>query len=137
KLMNKAFYRVAAVDAAGKRSGPSDYVAAPRPFFFSRPSKTTTQGKEFNDEVWTVRSLGDLRMRIVAGKETTNFWDVEKPRFKIERGPAWLKMDKETGQISGTPDTIGKSEVVVGVTLEREKRRLDGESLKWGVEKVV
>lgn len=134
---NKAFYRVVAVDAAGKQSGPSDYAAAPRPLIFSKPPGRVTKGKEFRHVVSAIRSLGDLRMRIVAGKETTNFWDVEKPRFSIERGPAWLKIDKETGQISGTPDAIGKSEVVVGVTLEREKRRLDGESLKWGVEKIV
>jgi hypothetical protein len=136
-LTNKAFYRVVAVDAAGKRSGPSDYVAAPRPFLFSRPWKKFTPGKEFSDEVSTVRSLGDLRMRVVAGKETTSFWDVEQPRFRIERGPAWLKIDKASGKLSGTPDAVGKSEVVVGVTLEREKRRLDGDALKWGVEKIV
>jgi hypothetical protein len=137
KKKNKAFYRVVAVDAAGKRSGPSDYIAAPRPFVFSRPWKNAKQGKEFHDDSLTIRSLGDLRMRVVAGKETTNFWDIEKPRFKIERGPAWLKIDEETGRLSGIPDTIGKTEVVLGVTLERDKRRLDGESLKWGVEKIV
>jgi hypothetical protein len=137
KRMNKAYYRVVAVDAAGKRSGPSDYVAAPRPFIFSRPWKRTGKGKEFHDEVLAIRSLGDLRMRIVDGKETTSFWDVETPRFSIERGPEWLKIDKETGRLSGTPEQIGKSEVVVGVTLEREKRLLDGESLKWGVEKII
>jgi hypothetical protein len=136
-LMNKAFYRVVAVDAAGNRSGPSDYVAAPRPFLFSRPWKKVMPGKEFSDEVSTVRSLGDLRMRIVAGKETTSFWDVETPRFRIDRGPAWLKIDEATGKLSGTPAAAGKSEVVVGVTLEREKRRLDGDALKWGVEKIV
>jgi hypothetical protein len=137
KLMNKAFYRVVAVDAAGKRSGPSDYVAAPRPLIFSRPWKKTKIGKEFHDEVWTLRSLGDLRMRFVDGKETTNFWDVEQPRFRIERGPAWLKIDKQTGQLSGTPDTVGKTDVTIAVTLERDNRRLDGEALKWGVEKIV
>ena len=34
---NKAFYRVVAVDAAGNRSGPSDYAAAPRPLIVSEP----------------------------------------------------------------------------------------------------
>lgn len=134
---NKAFYRVVAVDAEGKRSGPSDYAAAPRPLIFSKPPARATKGKEFRYAVSAIRSLGDLRMRIVAGKETTNFWDVEKPRFSIERGPAWLMIDKETGRLSGTPDAVGKSEVVVAVTLERDLRRLDGESLKWGVEKIV
>ncbi len=134
---NKAFYRVVALDAAGKRSGPSDYAAAPRPLIFSKPPARATKGEEFRYAVSAIRSLGDLRMRIVAGKETTSFWDVEKPRFSIERGPAWLMIDKDTGRISGTPDTVGKSAVVVAVTLERDLRRLDGEALKWGVEKIV
>jgi hypothetical protein len=76
-------------------------------------------------------------MRMVSGKETLSYWDIEKPRFSLQRGPAWLQIDQETGRLSGTPDAVGKSEVVVAVTLERELRRLDGESLKWGVEKVV
>ena len=137
KRSNKAFYRVVAVDAAGKRSGPSDYAAAPRPLIFSKPPPKATKGKDFRHAVSAIRSLGDLRMRVVAGKETTNYWDVEKARFSIERGPEWLKIDKETGHLSGTPETTGKAEVVIGVTLEREQRRLDGDSLKWGVEKIV
>ena len=76
-------------------------------------------------------------MRIVAGKETTNFWDVEKPRFSMDRGPAWLMIDNDTGRLSGTPDAVGKSKVVVAVRLERDLRRLDGEVLKWGNEKIV
>jgi len=135
--VNKAFYRVVAVDAAGKRSGPSDYVAAPRPFLFGQQSKPAMKGQEFSAEVATIRSLGDLRMRVVGGKETTNFWDIERPRFRIERGPAWLKIDVTTGKLTGTPDAGGKAEAVVGVTLEREKRQLDGDALKWGVEKIV
>jgi hypothetical protein len=76
-------------------------------------------------------------MRIVNGKETMNFWDVERLRLTIERGPAWITMDEATGLLSGTPDSVGKSDVVVGVTLERDFRRLDAEALKWGIEKVV
>ena len=34
---NKAFYRVVAVDAAGNRSGPSDYAACTRPVIVSAP----------------------------------------------------------------------------------------------------
>jgi hypothetical protein len=136
-LANRAFYRVVAVDASGHRSGPSDYAAAPRPFIFSQPPATAAVGKEWQYTLSTIRSLGDLRMRMVAGRETTNFWDIERPRFRIERGPAWLTIDEASGRLSGTPDVVGKAEVVVGVTLERELRRLDGEALKWGVEKVA
>ena len=134
---NKAFYRVVAVDSTGKRSGPSDYVAAPRPLIVSKPPASAKKGAEFDHRISAIRSLGDLRMRIVAGKETTNFWDVEKPRFNLKRGPAWLTIDKQTGRLSGTPDAVGKTDVVIAVTLERDLRRLDGDALKWGVEKIV
>jgi hypothetical protein len=134
---NKAFYRVVAVDAAGKRSGPSDYAAAPRPLIYSKPPARATEGEEYVYAVSTIRSLGDYRMRVVDGKETTSFWDLEKPRFRIERGPAWITIDNATGRLSGTPDAVGKAEVVVAVTLERDVRRLDGEALKWGIEKIV
>ena len=83
------------------------------------------------------RSLGDLRLRIVDGKETANFWDIEKPKFAIEAGPAWLKIDPATGLLSGTPDAAGKVDVAVTVTIDREVRKLDDGRLGWGVEKVI
>lgn len=137
KGANKAFYRVVAVDDAGIRSGPSDYATVQRPFIVSRSEVVATKGKGFQHTISTIRSLGDLRMRVVSGKETTGFWDIERPQFLIEKGPAWLKIDKQTGQLSGTPDTSGKFEVTVKVTLQRDQRRLDGDALKWGVEKIL
>ena len=40
----RAFYRVVALDEAGVRSGPSDYAAAPRPFFTGEPCGTARRG---------------------------------------------------------------------------------------------
>jgi hypothetical protein len=134
---NKAFYRVVAVDAAGKRSGPSDSADSPRPVIVSKPVTTAASGVEYRAGVSAIRSLGDLRTRVVNGKETMNFWDVERPRFEIRQGPRWLTIDGATGLLSGTPDRAGPTEVVVALTLERELRRLDEEALKWGIEKVV
>jgi hypothetical protein len=134
---NNAFYRVVAADAAGRRSGPSDYAAAPRPLVLTRPVIHATQGMEYRYRVAAIRSLGDLRMRVVAGKETTGFWDIERPRFAIQQGPRWLTIDAASGLLSGTPDGAGPAEVVVAVTLERDLRRLDEAALKWGIEKVV
>jgi hypothetical protein len=134
---NKAFYRVVAVDATGNRSGPSDYAASPRPLIVSPPVATAQKGSEYRYSLAAIRSLGDLRTRVVDGKETMGFWDVERLRFELERGPKWLAIDAQTGLLSGTPDRAGSSEVVVRVSLAREARRLDEEALKWGVEKVV
>jgi hypothetical protein len=128
---------VVAVDAAGNRSGPSDYAASPRPIIVSAPLTEATKGVAYRYPVAVIRSLGDLRTRVVQGKETMNFWDVERLRFEIERGPRWLTIDRATGLLSGAPDRTGPTEVVVSVTLERDVRVLDEASLKWGIEKVV
>ena len=46
-----------------------------------------TKGVAYRYPVEAIRSLGDLRTRVVNGKETMSFWDVEHIRFEIERGP--------------------------------------------------
>ena len=134
---NKAFYRVVALDAAGNRSGPSDYAECPRPLIVSAPLTEGRAGVAYRYPVAAIRSLGDLRTRVIDGKETMNFWDVERLRFDIQRGPQWLTIDRATGTLSGTPDRAGTTEVFVSVTLERDERRLDEGALKWGIEKVV
>jgi hypothetical protein len=134
---NKAFYRVVAVDTAGNRSGPSDYAAAPRPVIYSKPVEQARIGEGYRYDVHAIRSLGDLRTRVVDGREVMNYWDVEKPRFQLEKGPNWLSIDELTGRLSGKPDTAGRAEVVVAVKLERERRKLDPAALQWGIEKSV
>jgi hypothetical protein len=133
---NRAFYRVVAVDDTGARSGPSDYAAASRPFVYSKPPESAKVGAELRYQVAAVRSLGDLRLRVVDGKEVAGFWDVEKPRFALVSGPAWLRIDEGTGVLRGVPDAAGVAEVVVRVTLERSVRRLDEGRLSWGQEQV-
>jgi hypothetical protein len=134
---NQTYYRVVAVDAAGKRSGPSDYAAAPRPTIFGKPLAQAKVGTEYRTQLAANRSLGDLRLRMIGGKETANFWDVEKPKFAIAEGPTWLKIDPATGMLSGTPDAAGKIDVAVTVTIDQEVRKLDDNTLGWGNEKVV
>src|SRR5262249_44140595 len=134
---NKAFYRVVAVDRAGKRSGPSESAEAPRPVIFSQPGKKVKTGSDYMYEVAVIRSLGDLRTRVVDGRETMNFWDIERARFRLERGPAWLTIDESTGRIRGKAEGPGRVEVVVSATLERPVYRLHEDDLKWGRERVI
>ena len=134
---NKAFYRVVAVDANGVPSGPSDYAACPRPLIVSSPPPTAKPGADYRYRVAVIRSVGDLRTRVIDGREVMNFWDIERPRFALERGPDWLRIDAETGLLHGTPDRAGPVEVVVSAALRREERRLDEAALKWGQEKVL
>jgi hypothetical protein len=134
---NRASYRVVAVNAAGHRSGPSDYAASPRPVITSAAVTRARNGAAYRYPCAAVRSLGDLRTRVINGRETMSYWDIEQLRFAIERGPKWLKIDQATGLLSGTPDRSGPAEVVVSAVLLRDARRLDEAALKWGVEKVV
>lgn len=136
-IPNKAYYRVVAVDSSGKRSGPSDYAAAPRPVIYSTPVTSARVGANYQYSISAIRSLGDLRTRVIDGKEIMNFWDMERRRFAIEQGPSWLAIDEATGVLSGTPDRAGKFDAAIAVTLERDSRRLDEAALKWGIEKVV
>jgi len=134
---NKAFYRVVAVDAQGKRSGASDYTVAPRALIFSTPVVRAKVGVPYRCQVSAIRSLGDLRARLVEVKEKTNFWDVEKPKFALQQAPPWLTIDETTGLLSGTPDAPGQAEVAVVATIDREVRKLDEEQLTWGREGVT
>jgi hypothetical protein len=134
---NRAYYRVVAVDGKGNRSGPSDFAEAPRPIVRSRAVTAARVGSEYRYAVAVIRSLGDLRSRVVDGRETMNYWDIERPTFALEQGPTWLKIDERTGVLSGVPDSPGKVVVRVHVTIDRESRKLDERALSWGQEKVL
>jgi hypothetical protein len=114
-----AFYRVAAIDDNGQRSGVSDVLPARRPFIYSEPLSRAKPGAPYRAEVRTIASIGDVRCRTVgADLYAAAFWDVEKPRFELLRGPAWLTMDRDTGVLSGTAPADFKSAVEVAVSAD-------------------
>jgi hypothetical protein len=99
-----AFYRVAAIDEKGQRSGASDVLAAPRPFIFSDPPEQAKPGLPYRYELKTVASIGDVRCRTNGGDlYCAAFWGAEKPAFSIVRAPSWLAIDAATGVLSGVP----------------------------------
>jgi len=134
---NKTYYRVAALDGRDKRSGPSDYAVGPRPVIYTRPPLTAKVGEEYKYKVSANRSLGDLSGRMQGGNQVGGYFDVEKPKFTLTRGPAWLKIDEATGVLSGTPAAPGKVEVVVTAAIDRHLRKLDESKLIWGLEKIL
>jgi hypothetical protein len=128
KAGNRTYYRVVVVDERGKRSGPSDYAEGPRPTIYTRPLVTAKAGEDYKYQVRANRSLGDL---------PSGYFTVEKPKFALVTGPAWLKIDESTGVLSGVPASAGKVEVVVRAVIDRKVRKLDESKLIWGVEKVL
>jgi len=134
---NKTYYRVVAVDEQGKRSGPSDYAECFRPVIYSQPVVTAKVGADYRYQACANRSLGDLSARMKGDTQVSGYFDLEKPVFALERGPGWLKINEATGVLSGVPEVIGKVEVAVTATIDREVRKLDEKALIWGNEKVL
>jgi hypothetical protein len=134
---NKTYYRVVAVDQRDKRSGPSDYAVGPRPVIYSKPLMTAKVGQEYKHQVRANRSLGDLSARIEGGNQVGGYFDIEKPKFALLQGPAWLRMDEAAGILSGTPIATGRAEVTVSATIDRPVRKLDEKALIWGREQVL
>ncbi len=117
---NKAFYRVVAVDENGNESGPSDYAEFPRPFIYNRVSDKLKSGQHFTHNVGGVASISDLKSK---GGYNAAFWDKEYITFALIQGPAWLKINSETGELSGMPgaDAVGKHEIALRVSDSRDK----------------
>jgi hypothetical protein len=114
---NRAFYRVVAVGPSGAESGPSDYVAAPRPFVYTRPASPARVGAAYRYQPKVIRSLGDLRCRrSPASSYNAAFWDREEVTFRAIRMPAGLTLDPQTGLISGRPTRAGEFELVFEAT---------------------
>jgi hypothetical protein len=105
RTLTNAFYRIVAVDARGVASGPGDYAAAPRPKFISEPLARVKIGTPFSYQPRVIRSLGDLRCRDYSRERVywAGFWNIEKPAWSLAAAPAWLKLNAETGELSGTP----------------------------------
>jgi hypothetical protein len=133
---NVTYYRVVAVDEGGKRSGPTDFATAPRPIIYSRPTVTAKVGEPYRYGVKANRSLGDLTARMKGGDQVSGYFDIEKPKYAMVKGPGWAAMDESTGVLSGIPDAAGRAEIEVTATIVREVRRLDPSKLIWGIEKV-
>ena len=115
---NKTYYRVVAVDGQGKRSGASDYTAAPCPVIYSKPVVQAKVGAEYRVRVLVNRSLGDLQLH---GPQTPNFWDIDKPRYALEKA-AVVKLDAATGHALRDTGSTWEYEVAITATIDRNVR---------------
>ncbi len=112
---NKAFYRLVAVDENGNESGASDYADFSRPFIYSRLPEKIKSRQPFTHRLRVIASIGDLKCK--PGYKAA-FWDREYLSFSLIQSPQWLKVDAQTGEISGAAgvNDVGKHEVGLRVT---------------------
>jgi len=101
---NRAFFRVVAVDAAGRRSGPSDFVDAPRPFIHTLPPPSAVAGQICTYQIKALGSIGDLRC-ISDGPHRyfSAFRDGDELRFLLDEAPSFIHLDENTGLLTATP----------------------------------
>ncbi len=110
--MNRAYYRVVAVDANRAQSICSDFAEVQRPHFSSAPPAEAKVGAQFSYRPGVISSLGDAQHR--TGRDPVNdLWDREELSFKLIEGPGWLAIDGATGELSGKPDAAGTAKVVI------------------------
>jgi hypothetical protein len=124
----RAFWRVVAVDAEGRRSGSSDYVEAPRPWIYTTPVRTVRIGQPYRYEPKTIRSIGDLTFHhsFPDGQGQDAFWTADQPVFSFEDEmprcgnfeAKWLHLDPKTGVLSGTPGADAAGEYQVNLRVE-------------------
>ncbi|MHB9024724.1 MAG: putative Ig domain-containing protein [Armatimonadota bacterium] len=114
--LDRAFFRVAAIDAEGSRSGPSGFVEAKHPFIFTNPVTTAKVGQPYAYQARSLWSLGGF----VEGSPGIKRPHQDTIRFALKQAPAWLKVDAVTGLLSGAPTTAGTVEVTLEVTDGRD-----------------
>lgn len=101
---NRCYYRVVAVDAAGARSGPSDYAEMRRPFIYSTPPVEAPPGKDTRYTLRVIQSEGELRA-VSEGPQryVTAFRDGDTLRFILDEGPFWLDLHETEGVLTARP----------------------------------
>jgi len=110
--LDRTFFRVAAIDARGSRSGPSKYVEARHPFIFTSPVTEARGGKPYRYQARSLWSKGEFAL----GRPGVTRPHMDKIRFQLKQTPQWLKVNPESGVLAGTPAEPGTAEVVLEVT---------------------
>ena len=131
---NRGFYRVVAVDAGGVRSGPSDYVEAPRPFIYSTPPTAIAAGERLQYQVGVIRSIGDLRAITdpekqedpgAGGRYQAAFRDGDELRFVLDEAPPFIALDRETGVMTLAPGPADVSTHTVTIRVQNRNGGVD------------
>lgn len=108
---NSAFYRVVAIDDHGNESGPSEYIAVPRPLIYTMPSSHATVGERYEYMMRSIVSIGHFTYE----DGVMAFWHRERLNWTLVAGPSWLKIEDQL--LAGTPsrDDVANHRVLLRV----------------------
>ncbi|MCW5979305.1 MAG: hypothetical protein KIT09_14615 [Bryobacteraceae bacterium] len=98
----RAYYRVAAVDAEGRESGPSDQAELAHPLIVTGSLPEGRAAAFYQARVDASRSIGHLTSADENGKAyQMKFRGGDELEFEMSGGPRGVEIDRKTGVISG------------------------------------
>ncbi|HEY3416003.1 MAG TPA: Ig domain-containing protein, partial [Armatimonadota bacterium] len=113
--LDRAYFRVEALDADGARSGPSACASAKHPCIITAPVTTAKAGQAYSYQARTLTSIGDFSLG-EGGEQGIHRQHKDKIQFALKQAPDWLKIDPATGLLTGAPTTASTVDVVLEVT---------------------
>ncbi len=101
---NRVYYRVVAVDSHGRRSGPSDFVEAPRPFIHTLPPPRAMAGQEYRYAIQALTSCGDLQSESEGSQRYLSaFRNGDELRFVLDEAPDFVALEACSGVLTARP----------------------------------
>jgi hypothetical protein len=123
---NRAFFRVVAVDADGRRSGPSDLAEAPRPFVYSALPTRVPAAQTTTVDLRAIHTFGDLRAESDGPHRYRKaLRDGDVLDYILDEGPAFIALDAETGRLTLTPEAQHASTHTVTVRVRNGQGGVD------------
>ena len=105
---------------AFEKTVPKALGGIPHPYIFAPRQAMAMVGKPFRAELKMLRSLGDPQHRYA--KPTRQYWEREEYESRLGKAPDWLKLDRQTGILSGTPGPNDEGTTEVEVVARRRYR---------------
>ena len=114
---SQVYYRITAVDANGNRSAPTPIVKIPSPALLTLDLPDAVVGEPYKAKLRARLRTGRYALSLGKGV-IVDRTDTPKFTWAGQRHTAWLTMDEETGEITGTPPASAVGEHPITVSLE-------------------
>ncbi len=119
----RAYYRVVAVDAEGRESGPSAQCDLAHPLILSQTLPAAKVDEYYQARIEVSASIGDLVSTDFPNGQPYNirFRNADDLAFEVTGAPAGLAISRDTGVLAGflPANAVGKYQMEVKVTDQR------------------